>query len=394
MRQLRTMALLCLMSSLPPLSIDMGLPAMGAIQTALGGTARDQELLLSIFMAGFALTPLLYGALSDRLGRKPALTGGLALFTLAGLVCTMAHSMGVLLTARFFQGSGAGAGVTLAFAITRDLFEGPKLGVRLSVIAMVVNTGPIIAPSLGALMLGFTGWRGIYGVLAGLGALTFALSALFLPETRPKTAAARAGVPGAIAALWRRPAALGYIGLFGANFGAIFAYIASSSLLLIGHFHVSAYEFALLFAMTASGIVSGAFVSGQGGRMFGHQAMIAAGLALTLGGPAVIGALLLLGRANLALIMAALVAATFGNGLVTPAASQRALSPFPAIAGLVGALLTTTQMGCSALSSGVAALLVNRWGIGAIPAVMLLFALASLACALSTTRREVQAQGV
>jgi len=374
LRSFWLMGLLCLMSALPPLSIDMGLPAMGAIQTGLGGTARDQELMLSVFMAGFALTRLAYGALSDRFGRKPALYLGLALFTLAGVTCTFAPSIKVLLVGRFFQGSGAGAGVSLAFAVVRDLFEGPKLGGRLSVLAMVVNTAPMIAPSMGALLLGFTGWRGIFGVLAGFGGLVLLLVGVFLPETRDPRSDGGFRLGSAVRALWHDHSALGYVAVYGLSFGSMFAYIASSSLLIIGYFHVSAYEFALLFALNAAGIVCGAFVSGRISGKFSGRAIAGWGLALSLLGPAWIALLLVTHRAGLALTMVGLLVATFGNGLANPAATKGALSRFPQISGLIGALLTTVQMSCAALASGVAALFLNDWGIAAVPAVMLLFA--------------------
>jgi len=381
MRSFWLMALLCLMSSLPPLAIDMGLPAMGAIQTGLGGTARDQELMLSVFMAGFALTPLAYGALSDRYGRKPAIYIGMVLFSLAGVVCALAPSIGILLVGRFFAGSGAGAGVSLAFAIVRDLFEGPKLGGRLAVLAMVVNVAPMVAPSMGALMLGFTGWRGIFAVLAAVGGIVLLLVVVFLPETgRRHPAAAGGGSPlgEAVRALGRDPSALGYVAVYGLSFGSMFAYIASSSLLIIGFFHASPYRFALLFALNAAGIVGGAYISGRLGRMFSGRAIAAAGLAMSLAGPGWIALLLALHRADLSLTMVGLLVATFGNGLANPAATKGALSHFPQIAGLVGALLTTIQMSCAALASGVAALFLPDWGIVAVPAVMLLFAAAAL----------------
>jgi DHA1 family bicyclomycin/chloramphenicol resistance-like MFS transporter len=351
--------------------------------------------MLSVFMAGFAFTPLFYGALSDRVGRKPALYLGLGLFTAAGLLCTFAPTMGWLLAGRFFQGSGAGAGTSLAFAIVRDMFtgdkfNGPKLGSRLSILAMVVNTAPMIAPSLGALLLGVTGWRGIYGVLATLGALTWGLVWLFLPETRPShPARTEPSLKSAIQTLWRHPNALAHVAVYGISFSSVFAYIASSSLLLIGFFHISRYQFALLFALTAAGIVAGAFTSGRLATRVAGRHLIATGLACCLAGPAIIAITFFTHHASLPITMMALVLATFGNGLVNPAATRTALTHSPQIAGLIGALLTTGQMSFCALSSFVAALLVNRWGVQSIPLVMLGFAALAAAVYKFGTKSEV-----
>jgi len=392
MRERWLMGILCLMSSLPPLSIDMGLPAVSAIQAALGGAPRDQELLLTVFMAGFAVTPLFFGILSDRVGRKPVLYAGLGLFTLAGVVCALAPSMGILLTARFIQGSGAGAGISLAFAILRDRFNGPDLGARISVVAMLLNTAPMVAPSIGALLLIATGWRSIFGVLATIGALVLLLVIFLLPETKDPGPDHRADLLPALKALITHPSALGYAGVYGIGFGSAFAYIASSSLLLIGYFHLPAVEYALLFALTAGGATGGAFVSGRLIRSHGGRTMVLAGLALSLIGPAAIAASLVLHRAHLAPTMAALIIATFGNGLINPAASQGALSPFAKISGLVGALITTLQMGCAALSSGLVAVLWGVWGVASVPAVMLIFAFAAsliFALAIRPTRQKL-----
>jgi MFS transporter, DHA1 family, multidrug resistance protein len=108
--------------ALSPLSIDMGLPGLPFIQQAFDVNADATGLTLSLFMAGFATTPIVYGILSDRHGRRPLLLAGLALFALGGVVCAMAPSIGWLLGARFVQGAGAGAGPTIAFAATRDQF--------------------------------------------------------------------------------------------------------------------------------------------------------------------------------------------------------------------------------------------------------------------------------
>jgi len=144
-------------------------------------------------------------------------------------------------------------------------------------------------------------------------------------------------------------------------------------------------QFALLFAFTAAGIVAGAFVSAKLVRRIGSRPTAGIGLVLSLLGPAALAALLLLHSGWLAAVMLALFAATFGNGLINPAATQGALAHFPAISGLVGALLTTVQMGCCALSSGIAALCLGYWGIAAVPAVMLMFAAAATAILLFAT---------
>ena len=122
----------------------------------MGVDASRAALTVTVFMAGFALSPIVYGALSDAWGRRPLLITGLALFAAGGLACLFAPTLCWLLFARLVQGMGAGCGPTLAFAATRDQLTGRQLGARLALLTTLLNTAPLTAPSLSAacLMLG------------------------------------------------------------------------------------------------------------------------------------------------------------------------------------------------------------------------------------------------
>ena len=113
--------LLGALSALPPLSIDMGLPAFPTISAALRTSPGAVGLTLSLFMLGFAIAQLGFGPLSDRYGRRPVLLVGCGIFALAGVVCAAAPSIGTLIAWRLVQGAGAGAGMVVTLAIVRDL---------------------------------------------------------------------------------------------------------------------------------------------------------------------------------------------------------------------------------------------------------------------------------
>ena len=149
------------LAALPPISIDMALPALVDIAGSLHASASQAGLTLSLFMAGFALGPIVYGPLCDARGRKPTLLLGLALFTLGGIGSAVAPGISILLGARLIQGIGAGAGMTVALAIVRDLFEGNAMQHRLAAITVVANVAPIVAPSVGVALLAAIEWRGI-----------------------------------------------------------------------------------------------------------------------------------------------------------------------------------------------------------------------------------------
>lgn len=381
--RLANILLLSSLSALPPLSIDMGLPALTVLQQRLGTTPGMAGMTLSLFMLGYAASPLVYGMLSDRFGRKPLLLIGLGLFALGGVLCTFAPSIGWLLVARAIQGAGAGVGPTIAMAASRDLLDGVVLRRRLANLAMLRNVAPIIAPAIGALLLGLGGWRAISGMLALAGITLFITMRLHFSETLPR---ARRRDGALLAELWRSARhlaaarrALGFAAVQGLAGGALFAYIGGSPLLLIGVFKVSAALYAGLFATTAWGIVGGAFLAGRLAHRVASATILGIGGSLTAAAPLLAAILVQTQHGGLVAVMACFVTATFGFGLVAPTASHAALEPVAAVAGTAAALMNSFQMICMSVASLLVAWLFPLLGAVAVPGVMAGFALLGLA---------------
>jgi len=245
---------LAALAALPPLSIDMALPALHGIAASLHTSLGRAGLTLSLFMAGFAITPLIYGPLSDRLGRRPILLFGLSLFTAGSAACACSPSIVLLLASRFAEGAGAGAGISMAFAVVRDLFEGAESRAKLSYVQMVMSLAPLLAPSIGALILGFADWRVIYGVLGALGATLLAVIAWGFQEShaRPDKAGSLFGqVRGGYKILFASRRGMGFALVFALSFGVQFSFIAGSPLVFMGHFGASARVYGLVFAATS-----------------------------------------------------------------------------------------------------------------------------------------------
>lgn len=383
-----SLVLLGLLCALPPLSIDMGLPALPMIGKALHASETLTGLTLSLFMAGFALTPIVYGLLSDRHGRKPLIYAGLILFALGGLGCALAPSIGWLLAARVVQGTGAGAGPTLALAATRDRLEGPRMGQYLAWLTMILNMAPVVAPSLGAMLLVLGGWRAVFGLLGVVGVVLLIGIRAGFEETLAKAATPPAPAPlGAelrrnVRLLWTRPGVAAHMAIVGFSAASMFAYVAGSPFVLIQLLGASPAVYGGVFATTASCIVLGAFLSGRLMHRQPTRSILLAGLALTVVAPVAAGALLATGHATLAGITACIAVATFGFGLIVPAASQAALKPVPELAGTASAVLNSFQMMCMGLSSLFVSLLFAVLSGLAMPVVMLVFALASGVCLL------------
>src|SRR5271165_2796751 len=161
-------ALLGGLSALPALATDMALPSVSLVQADFGSSPAEAASAIAIFLAGFSTAPLIVGPLADRFGRKPVLVVGLLLFALCGLGAAFAPSIGLLLGLRLVQGAGAGAVGVLPRAIVRDLFDVRESRLFLTAIAQVNGVAPVIAPSIGALILYVAPWRTIYLALAAI----------------------------------------------------------------------------------------------------------------------------------------------------------------------------------------------------------------------------------
>ena len=269
-RDVPRLLLLTALCALPPLSIDMGLPSLPVAATALGVDASRAALTVTVFMAGFALSPIGYGALSDAWGRRPLLITGLALFAAAGLVCLFAPTLGWLLFARLVQGMGAGCGPTLAFAAPRDRLTGRQLGTRLALLTTLLNTAPVIAPSLGVVCLILGGWRGVYALLSVSGVLLLATALVGFEETRVRSAGEAPVIAKLrldLIALSQKRHVLFPCLVYGLSAGSMFAYVSSSPLLLMQRLGASPALYAGLFAVTGVAIDGHGRIRTNLGRM-------------------------------------------------------------------------------------------------------------------------------
>ena len=189
------LAVLALLSSFTPLSIDMYLPALPVIAVDLHGTAGDIQLTLSAFMIAFGAGQIFYGPAGDRFGRRPVILCGLVIYILASIGCAFAAEAGQLVLLRFLQGLAACGGVVLARTMVRDLAEKDQAARAMSLMMACTSIAPMLAPLIGGQVLWFLGWRAIFWVLAMVGVVAFVFAWLRLPETLA------AGIPPAAGAV-------------------------------------------------------------------------------------------------------------------------------------------------------------------------------------------------
>src|SRR4051812_15860529 len=181
----RLILILGALSAFGPLSLDMYLPALPALARDFGTRPAAVQATLTTCLLGLALGQPPAGPLSDALGRRPPLLVGLAAFVAASAGCALAASVPVLIALRGLQGVGGAAAIVIARAVVRDRHEGVEAARFFSVLMLVTGLAPILAPVLGGQILRATSWRGIFVVLAALGALLLAVTALGLAESLP-----------------------------------------------------------------------------------------------------------------------------------------------------------------------------------------------------------------
>jgi MFS transporter, DHA1 family, multidrug resistance protein len=354
------MLMLGFLAAVPYSGIDINLPALAATGETLGVSPSEVGLTMSAFMLSLAVAPLIYGPVSDRFGRKPVIAFGIALFVVASLACAAAQSLPALLLSRFVQGLGA-ASTAMTFAIIRDLFNEATARAKIANVVVAINVVTVIAPTAGAALLTIGGWRSIYAIQAGIGALLLLAVMLGFAESARLDPTKRLAPEIVIRSYLRvltHPVSLAYI-LVGAAGGAtVFAYVTGSSLFFIGVVGLRPDQYGLIFSACSATVMGGALLDGRLGRL-GVSAASVSTIGLTLSTAAAAGLLTitLAGSAQPAAIAMLLMAVALACGMTMPNIMNATMEPLPDIAGAVSAAAGSIQMTAGAAASGLVAVL-------------------------------------
>lgn len=177
------LALLVALGSFGPLTMNIYTPVMPSVGANLGAGSDSVKLTLTTYMLGFAVSPLFYGPLSDRYGRRPILIVGVLFFTLATFACSFAPTIGGLIGLRILQGLGAASGSVLSRALTRDAYSFRDMPMVMSWISLAMNIAPSLAPTLGGFLGETFGWRATFWFVGGFGLILLVVALLGLGET-------------------------------------------------------------------------------------------------------------------------------------------------------------------------------------------------------------------
>jgi DHA1 family bicyclomycin/chloramphenicol resistance-like MFS transporter len=295
---------------------------------------------------------------------------------LASLVCAVAPSVDVLIAGRLLQGFAAGATTVIARAVVRDRFSGAEAAAYFSYLMLFFGIAPVIAPTVGGVVLRYTDWRGIFVVLAVVGALVAAAAVAGMPESLPperRHAGGLAGTLRGIRALLGDRHYLGYVAVLGFAMGGLFSYISGSSFALQRVYGLSAQAFGLVFGLNSLALVATGQVNARLVRRVPARRLLgAASTVMVLAGGAMIVAVQ---WRSLVAVVAPMLVFTGTIGMILPNATALALDLHPERAGAASALLGFA----TSVSGAVVAPLVGLGGDGtAVP-----MALAMAACALA-----------
>lgn len=349
--------LLAGLSMIGPFSIDAVFPAFPLVGTAFGVNEVALQQLLSVYLITYAAMSLFHGAISDAIGRKPVIVAGMLGYALASVGAALSVSFGMLLVCRGVQGACAGAGLVVGRAVIRDSLEGEAAQRLMSRVMMIFSVAPVIAPMVGAQLLGLDGWHGIFWVLVGFTTLLALLLMRLLDETHPRERRQRFALKPLLAgyaAFGRDVPFWPLLVSVSVNFAGLFLYIASAPRIVRELLHLSAQGFPWLFIPVVAGLVGGAWISGRlaGRRGVGFEVNLGYAVMLLACALHLLFALLL-PQPQLPWSMLPLVLHGVGVQLAFPTLTLLLLDRFPRQRGGISSVQACVSLLLSSLVAGV-----------------------------------------
>ena len=352
-------ATLGILSMLPPLGVDMYLPAFLDIARDLNVNSEQVQYTLTLFTFGMAVGQLFWGPVGDSYGRRPIILLGVSIASLVAFMLTDVDSIGSFNLLRFIQGFFGAAPVVLVGALLRDLFDKDKLSKMMSMVTLVLMIAPLLAPIIGGYLVKYLNWHSIFYVISAMGFLSVLLVVLVIPETHKKEnrIPLRLNIIARnFLSLWKQKEVLGYMFSSALGFGGMFAFLTAGSIVYIGLYGVAVDQFGYFFMLNIGVMVAGSFINGRIVHRVGAERMLQIGLMIQC-------------SAGLFLILTALfdwgfwfiaigVAVFVGqNSLVSSNAMASILEKFPTMAGTANSMAGSVRFVVGASIGSLVALM-------------------------------------
>ncbi|MCC6609328.1 MAG: multidrug effflux MFS transporter [Burkholderiales bacterium] len=347
--------LLGLLIALTSLGTDSFLPAMPVIARDLGVEPARAQLGLTTFFLGVAAGQLAWGPLSDRLGRRPTLLAGCAVFLAASVGCMFAGSVAGIATMRLLQGLAMSSGPVIARSVVRDLHTREHAARRLAQMQVVFGIMPIAAPLIAGGLLVWLGWPSVFGFHAVMAVAVGAAVVFGLAETAPheRRSIHPLRIAASFGALLADRRFLAPVATLLCGQAGLYAFLANSSIALVGAAGVTPVEYSALFATVMVGQIIGAWLSSRWVTRFGIPRMLRQGARLCAAAGIVMAALAWSGATHWTAVVLPAMVYMFAFSFILPHAIALAMTPFPQTAGAAASLLGAGQFGLGAAVSAV-----------------------------------------
>ncbi|MFF2015589.1 multidrug effflux MFS transporter [Paenibacillus sp. NPDC058177] len=359
-----SLLLMIVLVGFPQISETIYTPSLPDLAAALGVSNSSVQFTLSIYFIGFALGVFCWGWLSDLIGRRPAMLGGLIVYGIGSLMCLYANSIDWLLVSRFIQAFGAATGSVVTQTMLRESVSGERRHVMFAQISAVIAFTPAVGPLIGGWVDQVYGFRAVFFVLVVMSVLLFVYAFLKLPETTNVSQRSKVGILPVVRRMLAMPRVLVFGGIIGGINGVLFSYYAEAPFIFIEHFKLSPGVYGFMGIIVALASVVGAMISRRLLPLYAPEKIIHRGCLVMAS-----GALLLTVGSSLSgvpdiLVVICMLMAMFvmliGAGMALPNSLSLALVQFHDVIGTAGAifslgyylLVSLTTWGMSLLHNG------------------------------------------
>ncbi len=332
---------LSLLLGLQPITTDVYLPALPMLARALDAPMSAVQLTMSALILAFGVAQMFWGPMADRIGRRPVLLAGLALYAVSSVGCALAESIATLVAWRVVQGAAMSAGVVCARAVVRDLYE-PVEGAQVMALALSgLGAIALAGPLAGGMAAASWGWRGPLALVVGVAALTLAFIAWRLPETlqhrNPRATQLRPLLHQWVQ-VGQHPVFVAWAALVACSYGGLFTILAGSSFVYMDTLGLSPGRYGAAMAAGSLSYLVGTLVCRRWIARLGMAGAVRRGAWFTLAAGVSIAALALLGVHGLWALLLPQCLFLFGHGILQPCGQAGVVAPFPRAAGAASAL--------------------------------------------------------
>ncbi|WP_136635058.1 multidrug effflux MFS transporter [Pseudooceanicola onchidii] len=370
--------------SLPHMAEDFGV-SYAVMSLAVGGY---------LLITGFA--QLIFGPLSDRYGRRPVILTGMAIFTLASLVCALTENFAVFLAGRLFQCASA-TGLALSRAVIRDQFEEREAATKIATVAMIMAIAPMLGPALGGVLDTVFGWRANFVLYASAGATLFILCWFDLGETHLKKSATFGAQFREYPELLRSRRFWGYALCAAFSVATFHIFVAGAPLVVAATFDMGSAELGVYMGTITLGFILGSGISSRMSHRYQLSTMMIAGRLLAVAGLGLPALAIAAGHVSLPLFFGAMILSGMGNGMTTPNANTGSMSVRPHIAGSASGFSSALIVFVGAFGTTLGGALVSAEnGALVLPVLMCAASVIGLVAALSVRaidQAEARARG-